>query len=76
MPEMDGFEFLEQVNGHPEWKSIPVIVVTARDLTPEDRERLSGHVSRVLQKGLYTRDELMKQISELVASRIKRSEPL
>ena len=76
MPEMDGFEFLEEINRHPEWKSIPVIVVTARELSSEDRQRLNGHVSRVLQKGLYTRDELMEQISLMVASRIKRSEPL
>ncbi|MDP9054028.1 MAG: response regulator [Acidobacteriota bacterium] len=76
MPEMDGFEFLERVGRHAEWKSIPVVVVTARDLTAEERERLNGRVSRVLQKGLYTRDQLVEQISLLVASRIKRTERL
>ena len=69
MPEMDGFEFIVEMQRHEEWKSIPVIVITARDLNAEDRARLNGHVTRVLQKGLYTRDELLDQISGLVASR-------
>jgi CheY-like chemotaxis protein len=70
MPEMDGFEFVAELQKRAEWKSIPVIVITARDLNAEDRVRLNGHVSRVLQKGLYTRDELLQQITGLVASRI------
>jgi signal transduction histidine kinase/DNA-binding response OmpR family regulator len=74
MPEMDGFEFLAELNRHPEWKSVPVVVITARDLSGEDRKRLNGHVSRVLQKGLYSRDELIEHISRLVASRVRASE--
>ena len=71
MPAMDGFEFLDEMDRREDWKAIPVIVVTARDLSPEDRQRLNGHVSRVLQKGGYTRDELLEQISRLVSSRIR-----
>ncbi|HWE49506.1 MAG TPA: response regulator [Bryobacteraceae bacterium] len=74
MPEMDGFEFITEMERRPEWKSIPVIVITARDLTAEDKARLTGHVSRVLQKGLYSRDELLRQISGLVAERIQKRE--
>ncbi len=74
MPEMDGFELVAQMQRNPGWKTIPVIVITARDLSEEDRERLNGHVSRVLQKGLYSRDELLQQVSSLVASRIWKSE--
>ena len=40
MPEMDGFEFVDELRRHPEWKSIPVVVVTAKDLTAEDRDAL------------------------------------
>ncbi len=76
MPEMNGFEFLVEMHRHQEWKSIPVIVVTARDLSAEDRGRLNGSVTRVLQKGLYTRDELLEQISQLVASRVSKREPV
>jgi len=74
MPEMDGFEFIAELHRHEEWKSIPVVVITARDLTAEDRIRLNGHVSRILQKGLYTRDELLQQVSGLVAARILKRE--
>ena len=42
MPEMDGFEFLDEVRRHEEWRDIPVIVITARDVTAEDRARLNG----------------------------------
>jgi len=74
MPAMDGFELIEEMNRRHDWRTIPVIVVTARDLTPDDRQRLNGHVSRVLQKGVYTREELLQQVGELVRSRIGKAE--
>ena len=46
MPEMDGFEFLEKLRGRPDWRDIPVVVITAKDLTDEDRNRLNGGVER------------------------------
>jgi CheY-like chemotaxis protein len=72
MPEMDGFEFLSEMHRHKEWASIPVVVLTAKDLTPDERVRLNGHVSRVLQKGQYQRDELLEYVSRLVSSRVQR----
>jgi signal transduction histidine kinase/CheY-like chemotaxis protein len=74
MPEMDGFEFLAEMHRHNEWKTIPVIVITAKELTADDRSRLNGHVTRVLQKGIYTRDELLEQVSRLISERIQKSE--
>jgi len=56
MPEMDGFEFLSEMGKRPETHSIPVIVITAKDLTPEDRLRLNGAVTKVLEKGVFTRE--------------------
>ena len=73
MPEMDGFEFLAEMRQHPEWKAIPVVVLTAKDLTPEDRLflngslLLSGCVKRGLQSGAFNRDDLLRQVHELVA---------
>ncbi len=72
MPEMDGFEFLTEMHLHEAWRSIPVIVITAKDLTAEDRARLNGHVSRVIEKGFLRRDELLQQVSQLVAARVRR----
>ncbi len=73
MPEMDGFEFVDEVHRSESWKSIPIVVVTAKDLTETDIRRLNGHVSRVLQKGTYNRDELLEQVSMLVAARVKKN---
>jgi signal transduction histidine kinase/CheY-like chemotaxis protein len=62
MPEMDGFEFVAELRRHEEWKGIPVVVVTARDVTPEDRIRLDGQVKKILQKGATSREELAREI--------------
>ena len=71
MPEMNGFEFLEALRAAPRLSAAPVIVVTAKDLTPEDHRRLNGHVSAVLQKGGYSRDELLSEIASRLGSRIR-----
>jgi signal transduction histidine kinase/CheY-like chemotaxis protein len=64
MPEMDGFEFADRVRRHPEWRSIPIVVVTARDLSSEERQRLSGYVETILQKAGDSHDALLRQVSE------------
>jgi CheY-like chemotaxis protein len=75
MPEMDGFEFVTELRRHEGWRAIPVVVITARDLSREDRERLNGHVEKVLQKGTYDRDQLLAEVSELVAASVARRRP-
>ncbi|HEU5450050.1 MAG TPA: response regulator, partial [Acidimicrobiia bacterium] len=67
MPQMNGFEFLAELQTRPEWRSIPVVVVTAKDLTAEEHARLSGQVSEVLRKGAYTRERLLSEVRERVA---------
>jgi signal transduction histidine kinase/DNA-binding response OmpR family regulator len=66
MPEMDGFTFLQELRAHPEHADIPVIVVTAMDLTLDDRKRLNSSVHNILQKGSYERESLLHQVRELV----------
>jgi CheY-like chemotaxis protein len=66
MPEMDGFEFVAEVQKHRQWQNLPIVVVTARDLSNDDRARLNGHVHQIIQKGAYTRDELLDQVQTLV----------
>jgi PAS domain S-box-containing protein len=68
MPEMDGFEFIDELRRRENQTPIPTVVITAKDLTKEDRERLNGGVDRVVQKGAYSRDELLAQVRDLVAS--------
>jgi GAF domain-containing protein/CheY-like chemotaxis protein len=64
MPEMNGFQFVAELRKRDEWKNIPVIVVTAKDLTPDERLQLNGYVETVLQKDSYTHDELLAHVRE------------
>ncbi|MEA2078915.1 MAG: response regulator, partial [Pseudomonadota bacterium] len=68
MPVMDGFGFLAAMRARPEWRHIPVIVVTAKDLSREDRARLNGMVEDVLEKNAYSREDLLERVREAVAS--------
>jgi GAF domain-containing protein/CheY-like chemotaxis protein/anti-sigma regulatory factor (Ser/Thr protein kinase) len=72
MPEMDGFEFVAEFRRHEAWRAIPVVVVTAKDLSQEDRERLNGHVQKILQKGTHGRDQLLAEVRELVSASVAR----
>jgi len=68
MPVMDGFGFLVAMRARPEWQHIPVIVITAKDLTADDRVRLEGSVEAVLEKTAYTREQLLDQVRDAVAA--------
>lgn len=68
MPEMDGFEFLHAVRADARWRDIPVIVLTSKDLSGTERERLNGEVEAVLQKGALSREALMAHVSARVAA--------
>jgi signal transduction histidine kinase/CheY-like chemotaxis protein len=65
MPEMDGFEFVTALRKNQAWSAIPVVVVTAKDLTTQDRERLEGHVKKIFQKGALSREQLAQEIRSL-----------
>jgi signal transduction histidine kinase/CheY-like chemotaxis protein len=67
MPEMDGFAFAAEVGRHPEWRAIPIVVVTSQDLTNEDRRRLNGHVETILRKHGDSREALLAQVRDLLA---------
>jgi CheY-like chemotaxis protein len=71
MPEMDGFEFLHEIAQQETWKTIPVIVITAKDLTEDERAALDRYASNVLRKGSYDRNALAERISHMVASRTR-----
>ncbi len=62
MPELDGFSFVESLGASPAWAGVPVVVLTAAELTADERRRLQGHVRQVLQKGAMNRDELAREI--------------
>jgi PAS domain S-box-containing protein len=71
MPEMDGFEFIVELRKRKEWRDIPVVVITAKELTADDRARLNGSVERILLKGAFTREELLRRVRELVSACVR-----
>jgi CheY-like chemotaxis protein len=62
MPEMDGFEFIAKLRENNDWRSIPVVVLTAKDMTADDQLRLQGNVRKVFQKASFSREELVGEI--------------
>ncbi|MGA9574729.1 MAG: response regulator, partial [Lysobacterales bacterium] len=66
MPTMDGFEFLDQIRRQPKEASASVVVVTAKDLTGEDLERLNGGVQSVIQKGDHDIESILNEIKRLL----------
>jgi threonine synthase len=66
MPEVDGFAILDTMKADQELRDIPVIVVTAKDLTSEEYRRLSGRVESLLQKGEFMEEELVDSISDVL----------
>lgn len=66
MPEMDGFSVLDALRKDPETASIPVIVVTAAELTNEEKKRLEGQIQSLMQKGDFMSDELLEEVRSLI----------
>jgi signal transduction histidine kinase/CheY-like chemotaxis protein len=71
MPEMDGFQFLDHVRAREGWRSIPIIIVTAKDLTEDDRQRLNGYVEGILEKGAHNPEDLLREICAVVRARVE-----
>ena len=67
MPEMDGFEFLRELRNKPAFVDVPVIVVTAKDLTAEDVRILSGQTERIIAKDQTYLTELAAAVRERLA---------
>jgi threonine synthase len=68
MPGMDGFAVLDALKGDKEVSEVPVIVITAKELTAAERERLSGQTDKLMQKGSFTDDELLEEILKRAGS--------
>jgi CheY-like chemotaxis protein len=67
MPGLDGFTFLEHIRKNENWRNLPVVVTTAKELTPEDRRRLNGQAELILRKGDYTREDLVREVSKALS---------
>jgi signal transduction histidine kinase/CheY-like chemotaxis protein len=74
MPVMDGFAFLRELRKEANWRDIPVLVITSKDITQEERQLLNDRVVTVLKKGAYTREELLEQVSSAIKQFIPKSD--
>jgi threonine synthase len=66
MPEMDGFAVLDALKAKPETAEIPVIVSTAKELTPEEKNKLKGQIQALMQKGDFLSDEFLDEVRTLI----------
>lgn len=68
MPIMDGFEFLERFRNSSDYADVPIIVVTAADLTSLEQEKLEGGVHNIIQKSSMSYDQILAEITTLVSA--------
>jgi CheY-like chemotaxis protein len=67
MPEVDGFEVLHTVRARPALRGLPIIVVTAKDLSDEDRQRLATFAQGVVLKQAMHLDALLQEVRRALA---------
>ncbi len=72
IPGLDGFEVLSRIRGRAEFARVPITVMTGAELARDDWERLAGRVEQVIQKGMYSRNRLMREIRRLAAHFVRR----
>ncbi len=66
MPEMDGYAVMDALKNSPDTADIPIIVVTAKELTPDEKDRMRGHIQKLMQKGDFMSDELLDEVRALL----------
>ena len=73
MPEMDGFQFVTELRKNDLWRRIPVIVMTAMELSSDDRRALQGEVEQIIQKGAYNIPDLLNELGDILPSMVRRT---
>jgi CheY-like chemotaxis protein len=67
LPTVDGFQIIDEIRKDPALEPIPIIVITGAELDADTRRRLQGQVERVLKKGLYSRDQVFREIQSFLS---------
>ncbi len=65
MPEVSGFDVVEQLRAHSEAMEIPIMIYTSKDLTEEDRQRLNSHVQAIASKSASGKENLLQELEKL-----------
>jgi signal transduction histidine kinase/DNA-binding response OmpR family regulator len=71
LPELDGFAFLSLLRQHETWRSIPVVVLTGKELSEQDRLQLQGNVTMILHKGAHSPQELLREVRDVVTAYVQ-----
>jgi signal transduction histidine kinase/DNA-binding response OmpR family regulator/HAMP domain-containing protein len=74
MPEMDGFQLITALRERPDWRRVPVIVITALDLTAADRKRLNSGVEGILLKNSFDPAHLVQTVRQAVANARRKNQ--
>jgi threonine synthase len=69
MPGIDGFGLVEELKLDPRTRDIPVVVVSAKDITTEERKRLNGHIEALYQKGSLSTRKFVDQVIQVIADK-------
>jgi PAS domain S-box-containing protein len=69
MPEVNGFDVVAALHEDPQTASIPILVVTAKHITAEDRDRLNGYVMTIMEKANFDRDRFIGEVRRAMAGR-------
>jgi CheY-like chemotaxis protein len=65
MPGLDGFAVIDAIRANPEWQQVPILVITDKNLTVEDQERINGSIQALMAKHLLTPDRLQQHLREM-----------
>jgi DNA-binding response OmpR family regulator len=65
MPEVDGFAVVERLHTDPATADIPILILTAKTMTPEEKDRLNGRISRLARKGAFNRASFVDLVRDL-----------
>jgi CheY-like chemotaxis protein len=69
MPDVNGFDVVEALKDDPRTARIPMLVVTAKQITMDDRARLNGYVTAIMEKAEFDRDRFMAEVRRATAKR-------
>ncbi len=67
MPKVDGFEVVKALKEGAHTRNIPIIIVSAKDVTSEEEAFLTGQVEAILHKGLFTENQLLKDVQQALS---------
>lgn len=74
MPDISGFDVVERLRNHPTAKKIPIIICSAKDITPEDKKVLNGHILTIVQKSSNTKEVLLSTIKKIEQLHVKKAD--